>query len=613
MKKIWLTAIILWLVFLPSWAQEDDPIVSVKVESPSGGLKKGESADVTLIITIKKSFHINSNETGDEFTIPTAVTFEDLEGLDFGPVAFPEAENKKFEFSVEPLPVFEGTIRVEVSVSVAASFRGDEALIQGKLSYQACTDISCMPPADVSFKKKCIVAESEKPVSAGSKEAVEEASEKSKMVDVKRPQEEGFAETVGEKGLFLTFLLIFLGGLALDLTPCVYPVIPITVGYFGGQSEGRRGGVVAHAVFYVLGMSVTYSTLGVVAALTGSLFGAALQSPPVLIGIAVVLVALALSMFDLYEFRLPSFLNRLAGGARKGYFGALLMGLTVGIVAAPCVGPFVLGLLTYVGERGSVVIGFLMFFVLSLGLGLPFLFLAVFSGSINKLPRSGAWMVWVRTIFGFVLLAMAVYFLGPLFPDVLTYNLTLSLVLLVAGIYMAWIEPTKLLGKIFPLVRNIIGILFFAAALFFAVSGVKSYVAQQVEETSLRAGAHGYEKRIHWSVYSKEKIEEAAVRSLPVFLDFYAEWCIPCKEMDAVTFVDQRVVDMSRNFIMLKVDLTDRKDATIRHLRTKFDIRGVPTYVFLKPDGTEMKSLRIVGFVKPENLRERMERVLESR
>lgn len=612
MKKITGCLIILWLaVFIP--AQEDGPVLSVEAEVPSAGWQSGKTYSLFLIINIKNPFHINSDKSGDDFTIPTKVTFEKTEGLSFGPANFPEPENKTFAFSKDPLPVFEGTIRVKVPVTVEPSFQGREADVVGKVSYQACTDIACLPPAEVGFHKKIAVAPAVEPSFPERPETAAAGAEKQKETLRKAPLKEGLSEPIGEKGMLFTFLLIFLGGLALDLTPCVYPVIPITVGYFGGQAGQRRGGVVAHAVIYVLGMAATYSALGVAAALTGNLFGAALRNPFVLIGIAVILVTLALSMFGLYEFRLPSFLTKMAGGARKGYFGTLVMGLTVGFVAAPCIGPFVLGLLTYVGEKGNVFLGFLMFFVLSLGLGLPFLFLAIFSGSINKLPRSGAWMVWVRTIFGFVLLAMAVYFLGPLFPDALVGGLALALVLLVAGIYMAWIEPTKIPGKVFPVIRNITGVVFFAASLVIAAGGIKSYIGERSTGTAAGKSSAAFENRIRWSDFSVGKLKEASELSKPVFLDFTADWCIPCKEMDAVTFVDSRVVEMSRNFVMLKVDLTHSGGTKEEKLKRMYDIRGVPTFVFLAPDGSEIRDFRTVGFIRPETLLEKMEYVLNER
>ncbi len=413
------------------------------------------------------------------------------------------------------------------------------------------------------------------------------------------------------KGLPLIFVLVFLGGLALNLTPCVYPLIPITISYFGGQAQGRRGGIAGHAVLYVLGMAVTYSILGVIAALAGSLFGAALQYPPVLVFIALVMIALALSMFDVYELRLPAFLNRLAGSQQKGYFGTLIMGLTVGIVAAPCIGPFVLGLLTYVGDRGSVVLGFSLFFVLALGLGLPFIFLGIFSGSLSRLPRSGVWMVWVRKIFGFILLAMAVYFLKPLFPSPLLYNLAFAMTMLVAGFYLGWLEPSAAPGKAFRDVRTWVAIIFFALAVILAASGIKGYLDAAIARRIGEAGGGGpAANAIAWMPYSEARVAEAGAAGKPVFIDSYADWCIPCREMDSRTFNQPEVIAASRGFVMLKADLT-RRSGPVESFYRKYGVKGVPTLIFLRPDGTEVTELRGTGFEPPDVFLGKMKRALE--
>jgi thiol:disulfide interchange protein DsbD len=203
--------------------------------------------------------------------------------------------------------------------------------------------------------------------------------------------------------------------LLLNLTPCVYPVIPLTVSFFGGQASGRPGRAFGLAALYVLGMATTYAGLGVAAALSGRLFGSALQSPWVLAGISAVLVLLALSMFGLFEIRMPTSWMQKAG-ARAGAAGAYGMGLLVGVVAAPCIGPVVLALLAFVAARQDAGFGLLVFFVLSLGLGLPYLFLGAFSGSLAKLPRAGEWMEGIKKIFGWVLLAMAAWFLRTVVP-----------------------------------------------------------------------------------------------------------------------------------------------------------------------------------------------------
>jgi len=623
----------------PLGAQNKDEIIAVTILSSVAKLRPGAENQIALEISIAAPFHINSDQPSDENMIPTSVGFSGPEGVTFGTPKFPAAQSKFLSFSATPLEVYEGTIRVFTTVKLLQGFSEKEIALAGRLGYQACDDKACLPPAELEFKQIFPVAGEGETVSeingaifsppaqaklateldrvgpgqAKSEASISESASSQKTGEAAAPEEGAFSSMVEDRGLFLTFLLIFLGGLGLNLTPCVYPLIPVTIGYFGGQAGGRKGGTVTHALLYVLGMALTYSALGLVAALTGSLFGGAMQNPLVLIAVAAVMVGLALSMFNLYEFRLPSSLTRLAGGSQKGYLGAVLMGLTVGIVAAPCIGPFVLGLLTYVGERGDALLGFLMFFVLALGLGLPFLFLAIFSGSIDRLPRSGVWMVWVRTIFGFVLLGMAVYFLRPLFPTTLAYHLTLALILFVGGIYMAWIEPTKIGGKLFPIIRQVVGILFFGAALVVASGGIQGYIQERVGEAVLpgESGTSGAATAgIRWSAYSEENLAQAAGQSKPVLIDFYADWCIPCKELDKLTFPQPEVVEMSRKFVMLKVDLTSSRDPESERLKKKYQIKGVPTLVLLKADGSEAADLRIVGFIKKEKLLIHMEQAL---
>jgi thiol:disulfide interchange protein DsbD len=291
------------------------------------------------------------------------------------------------------------------------------------------------------------------------------------------------------------------------------------------------------------------------------------------------------------------------------------MGLTVGIIAAPCIGPFVLGLLTYVGNKGNVFLGFSLFFVLALGLGVPFLFLGIFSGSINRIPRSGAWMVWIRTIFGFILIGMAVYFLKTLFPNALFYNLALALTMLVAGVYMAWIEPTKTPGKAFPFVRNVLGVIFFVLALYVAATGIQGYldeeVASKLQSLSSAEGALVESRAIQWQPYVEERLFAAARDRKPVFIDFFTDWCIACKEMDKLTFSDPGVIAASRDFVMLRSNLTTDTDPVIKDLYKKYQVKGVPTYVFLAPDGKEISELRLVGFEAKKEFFTRLKRALE--
>ncbi len=608
----------LWLMFLmfvvgAAAAQNADDILSVRILASVDRLQPGQSQAIALVIKIKAPYHINSETPAEDFLVPTSISFADTEGVRYTSTEFPPAETRDLSFSDMPLEVYEGTFTVFCTLTLDAAYAEKGVKVSGSIQYQACDDNACLPPAELAFEEVLAAAGPGETVGAANSEVFASRPAPKASVEPKPAASEGgMAQALNERSLLVSFLLIFLGGLALNLTPCVYPLIPITIGYFGGQAQGKKGGVVAHAVLYVLGMAITYSALGLIAALTGSLFGAALQNPFVLVGIALVMVALALSMFNLYEFRLPSFLTRMAGGRKQGFMGTLFMGLTVGFVAAPCIGPFVLGLLTYVGERGDVVLGSLMFFVLALGLGVPFLFLAIFSGSIDRMPRSGAWMVWVRTIFGFVLIAMAVYFLRPLFPDTLIYHLTLSLILFIGAIFMAWLEPTKMPGKVFPVIRNLVGLAFFILSLVFATSGIRAYVATALAEARAASGlSTGSE--ILWVPGSEARLEAAAAQGKPVFIDFTADWCIPCKELDKFTFSDPEVVEMSRRFVMLKVDLTSSSDPVSQRLKNRFGVKGVPTLIFIHSDGSEASGLREVGFVEKDKFLEKMAKVSDGR
>ncbi len=382
-------------------------------------------------------------------------------------------------------------------------------------------------------------------------------------------------------GLLLTLAAVFAGGMALNLTPCVYPIIPVTISYFAGQSDKRQSRLVAHGLFYVLGLALTNSTLGVMAALTGGLMGAVLQNPAVLAAIAAVLLFFASSLFGFWEMRLPQGLTQMASRSYAGYFGSLFMGLTMGVVAAPCIGPFVLGLLTWVAGLGSVWIGFLIFFTLSLGLGLPLFILALFSGQINQLPRSGEWMVWVRKLMGWVLVGMAAYYIRALLPGTV-HTLLLAVVCLAAALHLGWITRIQSPSGLFPWIRTAVG----SGGLVIATIIIGTWILQG--------------PAVSWRPYSNELMESARRDHVPVIMDFYADWCTPCVELDKKTFHDPGVAARSRDeFIMVKIDLTKGGNPDQERLLKEYEIKGVPTVVFVGSDGKERKELRLVDFLPP--------------
>jgi thiol:disulfide interchange protein DsbD len=385
-----------------------------------------------------------------------------------------------------------------------------------------------------------------------------------------------------------TLLGIFVGGMALNLTPCVYPLIPITISYFGsktGQGSGRLG---VHGLLYLTGLAAANSTLGVAAAMTGGLMGSLLQNPLVLVTVAAILTGFAASLFGFWELKLPVSLTQAASKSYAGYFGSLFMGLTLGVVAAPCIGPFVLGLLTWVAAMGSPRLGFLVFFTLSLGLGLPLFILAMASGSLDKLPRSGEWLLWVRKLMGWVLLGMAAYFVTPLLPE--SFNLALLAgVALAAALHLGWLDRTTTAFRGFQWLKTLTAL----AGVVIATFLVGSWVLRGPGVT--------------WQPYSDQLLDRAREAGKPVIIDFSAAWCTPCRELDDITFRHPEVVSLAtRAFIMVKVDLTRKGDELHDRLLSRYAVKGVPTVVFLDAQGKERADLRLVDYLPPEQFLNRM-------
>jgi thioredoxin:protein disulfide reductase len=535
---------LLAVLALPALARADGDPVSARLQADPG--------QAVAEVTIAPGWHINGHEPRDAFLIPTTLDVSPPQGQTAGAITWPTPVERTLAFSPgKPLLLYEGTVKLTAPLTGGASAA---APVRARLRFQACNDTTCLPPRTLD-----LVAEQQTGAAgAGVDNAV--------------------ADAVARWGWGVTFLWVGLLGLALNLTPCVYPMISVTIAFFGGRrvAESTR---VAHALLYVLGICITFSGLGVAAALTGSLFGAAMQQPVVLGGIALLMVALALGNFGLYQVRLPSVLMQAAGRGGDGAFGALFMGLTMGVVGAPCIGPIVAALLLYVGARQSVLLGFALFFVLGLGMGLPYVALATAAGRLRRLPRSGAWLAWMERLFGFVLIGLALHFVTPLLRPGIVQGLWTAL-LVVAGLVLGFLGAVAGEPVGYRWARRLAG----AGAIVVGLSGF--FVAEA-------------ENPIAWVPFSDQALAHATATGRPVLIDFQAAWCLPCREMERTTFRDPAVVRATRAFAALKADVTaedDQAEALMAH----WQIPGVPTYVLLGPDGQERK--RFIGFVPVESM-----------
>ncbi|HJT16242.1 MAG TPA: cytochrome c biogenesis protein CcdA, partial [Thermoanaerobaculia bacterium] len=339
----------------------------------------GANGNGVVTATIENGWHIQSAHPLDTFTIPTTLNIDGLVSANY-----PQHKEESFSFSGgSKVAVYDGTIQIPFTAKIPSGAKS----VKATLHYQACNDSVCLPPKDVSTEL------SVGPASAGQSDRLKPVSTQSSFTPLNAPHDR-LAAAFLEHGLPLTLVILFLGGLALNLTPCVFPMINITVGFFAMQSDGRRSRRFLLSSAYVGGIVIMYAALGWLAALSGKMFGSWLQSPAVLIAFALAMVILATSMFGMWEMRVPQFIGRRSGG-RAGVAGAAVMGLFVGIVAAPCVGPVVVALIGLVAAIAKPAIGFLMFAVLGFGLGFPYLI------ALTTLPRPGEWMEQIKKAEGF--------------------------------------------------------------------------------------------------------------------------------------------------------------------------------------------------------------------
>ncbi len=364
-------------------------------------------------------------------------------------------------------------------------------------------------------------------------------------------------------------------------------MIPVTLAFFSHQAEGSARRTVLLACCYVLGIALSYALLGAVAANTGALLGSWLQQPLVLAGVTALLVALSLSMFGLYELRVPSGIIARLGRASSGPSGALLMGLAIGLVAAPCIGPFVLGLMLVVSRMANPGAGFLLFFVLGLGMGLPYIFLGLAAHRARQLPKAGAWLIWSKKLLGVVLLGVALYYSRSLLPGWLVTVLAAGL-LIGAGVYLGWLEPTPADRAWFRWLRWVTGASLIAAA----AAGLIPHPA---------AGPG-----VAWQPFTAAALADAAQAGQPVIVDIYADWCLPCVEMDHVTFRHPDVVQALAAFATLRVDATREISPDGEALLAKHRVYGVPTVLFFDRAGREQPDIRLAGFETPAEFLKRL-------
>lgn len=557
-----------------AWAQKADPTFD-PVSSVSLAFRKG-----AVVLTVPEGTHLKAS-------FMEVVKKGGPGTLQAGPLPATDAKDEIGD------GIWHGTVRIPV--------RGEglSGTVTLEVTYQPCTEGEggvCFPPTTRTLAVKA----AEIPVLSGPEKPVEPAQvgqapgtpQGEAAVPAPTPSPVPVpAPAPARTGLLLSLFLVFLAGMGASLTPCVYPMIPITMAIVGAKGSGKARGF-ALSLMLVLGMAVTYTTLGVLAAKSGAAFGAFAQKPAFLVPVSVLFAAFALSLFGAFEIALPAGLAmKLQGdGSRKGFGGAFLMGLVLGPLSAPCVGPVIGAVLVGIAQQGDVVMGGLQLFVFALGMGVLFLAVGTFSAA---LPKSGDWLTRFKQGMGLVVLGFAAWNVRLVVPDWANFAMWTVVMLAGAAVFGAFEAAAGLVGQL----RKGLALLLLALALLLGVRTVEAFL-----KVDLLPGGRAAAAKDEHAGWMEQDLEGALARAKAekklVLVDIYAEWCAQCKELDEKTWPDAAVKQwIAANAVAIRIDT----DAKRKDLAAKLQIRSYPTVLLLDAEGKELR--RILGFQKPDSMK----------
>jgi len=508
--------------------------------------------------------------------------------------------------------------RVEIKLPLSA-LSPLPATVTLKATSQGCADIGvCYPPQEQSAQLRLVSlsaasglgpipgASTNQPINpfldAGPAPATTAGTDESRI-----------ASLLASGGFWVIVFSFFGFGVALAFTPCMLPMIPILSGIVVGKGASvTRGRMLVLTLVYIFGMAITYAAAGIAAGLSGSMLAIALQNPWVLGGFGALFVVLALSMFDLFELQLPSALqtwltersNRMPGGR---YAGVFVMGVLSALIVGPCVAPPLAGALLFIAERGEVALGGSALFAMALGMGVPLVGVGLSAGAL--LPKAGPWMQSVKNFFGVVLLGVAIWIVSPVIPVVLQM-LAWGALLIVSAIFLHAIDslPPAASGyRRFWKGVGVMALLAGASLLLGALAGGRDILQPLAGLRVADSAVPGSGTVNSGSVARFERV--ASVQNLdarlqntggkPVMLDFYADWCVSCKEMERFTFSDAGVKKRLANFVLLKADVTENNEDD-KALLKRFSLFGPPGIIFFSKQGREINGLRVIGFLDAE-------------
>jgi thiol:disulfide interchange protein DsbD len=613
------------------------PEVPIRVLVSQDGVSPGGHMHMAVEYDLPPDYHIQVNEL---------LFAEPVEGEPFrlGPQQLPETVLWDGD------PVLKGKVIVIYDLQLMAGTALGERSLKLRAGYQACSErpiYACYAPEDAELLVPVVVvangaptkplhaeifgkapppesANVEQPQVGQNQAAIAPPADWMPQADdtapgISKPEsapkvslQEGLAQKLRNalaKGSWIALLIVFIAGFLTSFTPCVYPMIPITIGFITGASRGRVSGFII-SLFFVLGIAIVYSTLGLIAALSGGIFGSALQSAPVLLVIAAVFLAMGASMLGAFNLTLPSgFQTKLQSRRRGGWIGAVMMGGITGLVASPCVGPVLVVLLTWVAQVGRPLYGFTLLFVFAVGLGVLFMILGSFVGALKSLPRAGAWMDTVKHYFGWIFLGLAVFYLRTVIGPNGTTIATGILYILFATHIGAFTSLTADAGKGAHW-RKGIGVVVAVLGVAAMLHGLMSHYGwRNMSPAGNAAVERSVGSGVGWRADESVALADARETGRPVLIDFTAEWCGACHELDKLTWSDPAVSGTLAGFVALRLDMT-RKSPETEAIRSRWKVSGLPTVIVLDRSGNEVD--RFFGFRPPAQVLPLLQRAAQG-
>ena len=512
------------------------------------------------------------------------------------PVNLPEGEHHEDEFfGVQQ--IFTGQLDFTIDIAQAS----DNANII--IRYQGCAEKGlCYPPTKKTLDLTEVIKTTAANDAVLSALSTNSTGNSSTETETSSSEQHQLADMLKSDSVWLTLAAFFVGGLLLSFTPCVFPMYPILTGIIVGQGDKlSTKKAFTLSFFYVQGMAVTYTILGIVVAIAGAQFQAMFQHPVVLIALSVLFIFLALSMFGVFNLALPSSwqnkLNQVSSSQKGGsYVGVLVMGAISGLVASPCTTAPLTGALLYISQSGDILLGASALYALSLGMGLPLLILGSSGGKL--LPKAGNWMNVIKNIFGLLLLAVPIFLLERFLPVLVIDVMWIVLVLATAGyFYTVNQDSAKTFG--FGLRSIIIFLIFFLGA---NKAYQLVYPAAQIS-VSQQTQQHGFE-HVKNLTEMNQAIAKANAEGKTVMVDLYADWCVACKEFEEYTFFEANVQNALADSVLLQIDLTDTGSTDSVELMSHFEIFGLPSILFFDKSGNELTQRRVTGFMGADDFSE---------